>query len=327
VSEQSQPAVAGSGKPTAAADLLSQLKAFEGREAGPPFVGPDPVNEAMIRHWCEAIGDELAVYHDEVAAAASVHGGVIAPPTMMQAWTMAGYRRPVSEGANLQSQLLALLEDNGFSGVVATNCEQEYLRELRPGDRLTMTSVIEEISDEKRTALGVGHFITSLLRFHDQHAELVGTQRWRILKFRPATGRSAPTERPLRPRPSLTLDNAWWFEALRAHELRIQRCTSCGALRHPPRPVCDRCGSLEWDSVVAGGRGTVYSFVVNHYPKVAAFDYPLPIGLVELAEGTRLVANLVGVEPSAIRIGTPVAVEFVDHDPELTLPAFRPEEP
>jgi uncharacterized OB-fold protein/acyl dehydratase len=314
------------------ADLLAQLKAFEGQEAGPPFVGPDPVNEAMIRHWCEAIGDELAVYHDHAAAAASVHGGVIAPPTMMQAWTMAGYRRPASEGTNRQSQLLALLEEHGFAGVVATNCEQEYVRELRPGDRLTTTSVIEEISDEKRTALGTGHFITSLLRFYDQDGALVGTQRWRILKFKPGSGRSQPAapaepaERPLRPRPSLTLDNAWWFEALRAHELRIQRCASCGTLRHPPRPVCDRCGSLDWDSVVAAGRGTVYSFVVNHYPKVAAFDYPLSIGLVELAEGTRLVANLVGVDPSAIRIGMPVAVEFVDHDPELTLPAFRPEE-
>jgi uncharacterized protein len=176
-------------------DFLSQLKAFEGLEMGAPFVGPDPVNEPMIRHWCEALGDELAVYHDEAVAATTVHGGLIAPPTMMQAWVMAGYRRPPSTGANPQGELLALLDANGFASVVATNCEQEYLRELRPGDRLTLTSVIEEISEEKRTALGTGHFITSRMLFRDQRGELVGTQRWRILKFKPAAARPLPSFR------------------------------------------------------------------------------------------------------------------------------------
>ena len=300
-----------------------RLKAFEGQQVGPPMVGPDEVNKPMIRHWCDAIGDDLVVYHDDKAAAASVHGGVIAPPTMLQAWVMLGFRRRLPDGPNRQGELLALLDEHGFIGVVATNCEQEYAREVRPGDRLTLTSVIESVTDEKRTALGPGHFITSRMTYTDQHGELVATQRWRILKFKPGP-RSAP--RALRPRPSLTADNAWWFEALRQHELRIQRCTACGALRHPPRPVCDRCGSLDWDSVVADGRGSVYSFVVNHYPQVPAFDYPLPIGLIELHEGTRLVADLVGIDPAAIRIGLPVVVEFVDHDPELTLPAFRPAE-
>ena len=170
-------------------DLLAQLKAFEGVEAGPPSTGPDPVNEPMIRHWCEAIGDELVVYHDADAAAASVHGGLIAPPTMMQAWVMYGFRRPPSDAGNKHGELLALLDAHGFSSVVATNCEQEYLRELRPGDRLTLTSVVEEVSAEKQTALGSGHFLTSTMRFHDQHGELVGTQRWRILKFKPPAGR------------------------------------------------------------------------------------------------------------------------------------------
>jgi uncharacterized OB-fold protein/acyl-coenzyme A thioesterase PaaI-like protein len=307
-----------------AGDLLSRLKAFEGRHSGPPFAGPDEVNKAMIRHWCDAIGDDLAVYWDDAAAAASVHAGVIAPPTMIQAWVMAGYRRPQSDSANGQAVLLALLEEHGFSSTVATDCEQEYLREVRPGDRLTLTSVIETVSEEKHTALGAGHFVTSLMKYHDQHGELVATQRWRILRFKPAASGAPPPPRPLRPRPSLTSDNAWWFEALQRHELRIQRCSTCGTLRHPPRPVCDRCGSLDWNSIPASGHGSVYSFVVNHYPKVAAFDYPLPIGLIELTEGTRLVANLVGVEPAAVRIGMPVVVEFADLDPELTLPAFRP---
>jgi acyl dehydratase len=164
--------------------LLEELKAFEGQETGPPLVGPDPVNEPMIRHWCEAMGDDLPVYTDEDAAAVSVHKRLIAPPTMLQAWTMVGMRRPTS-GGNKYTEVLSLLEEHGFTSVVATNCEQEYLRELRPGDRISVSTVIEHVSEEKRTALGAGHFVTSLMHYRDQDGELVGTQRWRILKFKP----------------------------------------------------------------------------------------------------------------------------------------------
>jgi uncharacterized OB-fold protein len=130
--------------------------------------------------------------------------------------------------------------------------------------------------------------------------------------------------RPLRPRPSLTQDNTFFFEGTAAHQLLIQRCGSCGVLRHPPRPACAVCRSFEWDTVVATGTGTVYSYVVVHHPQVPAFDYPLPIAVVELDEGTRLVADLVGVAPDAVRIGMPVTVEFVAVDDDLTLPMFRP---
>jgi uncharacterized OB-fold protein len=63
---------------------------------------------------------------------------------------------------------------------------------------------------------------------------------------------------------------------------------------------------------------------VVHYPQVAAFDYPLPIGLVELEEGTRVVANLGAVEPGTIVIGMKLRAVFVDHDDELSLPLFVP---
>ena len=63
--------------------------------------------------------------------------------------------------------------------------------------------------------------------------------------------------------------------------------------------------------------------MVNHYPQVPAFDYPLPIGLIELEEGTRLVADLVGIDPADVTIGMPVEVEWQEHDHDLTLPAFH----
>jgi uncharacterized protein len=313
--------------------FMDQLRAFEGREVGPPAPGPDPVNEPMIRHWCEAMGDTNPVYTDEDAAEASVHGGVVAPPTMLQAWCMRGFAPRPTEGGNAQDELMQLVERAGFTSVVATNCDQEYVRYLRPGDRLTETKVIETISEEKQTGLGTGHFITTSSTYTDQNGEVVGTMRFRILKFKPGTGRQAtaavpPAEaRPKRPRPAVTQDNAWWFEACREHRLLIQRCAACGTLRHPTEPACPVCQSFDWDTVEACGRGTVYSFVVNHYPQVPAFDYPLAVGLIELEEGTRLIANVTGIDPADIAIGLPVQVEFVDHDDELTLPAFRPAGP
>jgi uncharacterized protein len=315
--------------------LIARIKVFEGRQIGPPDRGADPVNQPMIRHWVEAVGDENPVYVDADAAAASVHGEVVAPPVMLQAWVMRGVRPRPAAGGTAQDELMRLLDDAGFTSVVATNCEQEYERYVHLGDHLSTTTTIESVSDEKATGLGVGHFVTTRVEYRTDDGELVGTMRFRILKFKPGTGRGAGKERegggdkerrerPRRPRPALTHDNAFWFEGAREHKLLIQRCASCGKLRHPPRPMCGECRSLEWDTVEASGRGTVYSYVVNHHPQVPAFDYPLAVGLVELEEGTRLVANVVGVEPADVHVGMPVEVEFVDHDPELTLPAFHP---
>jgi uncharacterized OB-fold protein len=274
------------------------------------------------------------VYTDPVAAEQSVHGEIVAPPVMLQAWVMRGVRPRPATGGNARDELMRLLDDAGFSSVVATNCEQEYHRYLHLGDHLSTTTIIESVSDEKATGLGVGHFVTTRVDYRTDDGELVATMRFRILKFKPGTGRTGRSEtaedeekpRPLRPRPALTQDNAFWFEGARQHRLLIQRCKQCGTLRHPPRPMCSECRSYDWDVVDASGRGTVYSFVVNHYPQVPAFDYPLAVGLIELEEGTRLVANVIGGDPGDIRVGMPVVVEWVDHDPDLSLPAFKPRE-
>src|SRR5688500_13020823 len=103
--------------------FLKQLREYEGRQIGPPQHGPDEVNQAMIRHWCEAIGDENPIYTDPDAANASVHGEVVAPPVMLQAWVMRGVKPRPATGGNAQDELMRLLDGAGFSSVVATNCE------------------------------------------------------------------------------------------------------------------------------------------------------------------------------------------------------------
>ncbi|MEU9474227.1 bifunctional MaoC family dehydratase N-terminal/OB-fold nucleic acid binding domain-containing protein [Streptomyces sp. NPDC048191] len=291
--------------------LAERLRAYEGRPAAVAGVGKDPVNEPMIRHWCEAMGDTNPAY-----------GGPepIAPPTMLQAWTMGGLSGHQGR-TGAYDELLALLDAAGCTSVVATDCEQEYLRPLRPGDRVTFDSVIESVSDRKTTGLGTGYFVTTRTDVRVDGTR-VGTHRFRILKYAPARRKPAAP----RPRPVVGRDNAGFWQGVAEHRLLIQRCTDCGTLRHPWLPGCNACGCPDWDTVEASGAGTVYSYVVMHHPPFPAFDPPYVVGLVELAEGVRMVSNVTGVPYDKVRIGLPVRLEFrtyEDAEGPLVLPVFR----
>ena len=65
--------------------LMAKVRAFEGRRSGPPMESRDEVNQAMIRHWIDAMGDDNPVYVDDAYARASEVGALIAPPTFVQA--------------------------------------------------------------------------------------------------------------------------------------------------------------------------------------------------------------------------------------------------
>jgi uncharacterized OB-fold protein len=88
--------------------------------------------------------------------------------------------------------------------------------------------------------------------------------------------------------------------------------------------MCPSCRSLAADALKASGRGIVYSYCKPHEPRLPGFDPGYVVALVELEEGPRLVTNLIGIDAVEVRIGLPVAVEFVAVDPDLTLPLFRP---
>ncbi|MFF3848628.1 bifunctional MaoC family dehydratase N-terminal/OB-fold nucleic acid binding domain-containing protein [Streptomyces sp. NPDC002328] len=309
--------------------LEARLRAYEGRPAAVAGVGRDPVNLPMIRHWCEAMGDANPAYTGADA---------IAPPTMLQAWIMRGLvtalegsggssgQGGVGEGVGGRTggraaeyeELLGLLDAAGCTAVVATDCEQEYLRPLRPGDEVAFDTVIESVSGRKTTALGAGHFVTTRTDVRVA-GELVGTHRFRILKYAPA--RRKPKER--RPRPVINRDNAGFWEGVREHRLLIQRCTACDTLRFPWLPGCNACGAQEWDTVEASGEGAVFSYVVMHHPPFPAFSPPYAVGLIELAEGVRIVSDVVGVPYDKVRIGMPVRLEFRRYDEELVLPVFE----
>jgi len=174
-------------------DLEVRLAALVGMPVGSsgPSVAPDPVNQPMIRHWAAAFEDHNPVYTDPTFAASSRFGGIVAPPLMLQTWTMATPRitgiaerggSPVdTEGAGP----LAVFDEAGFVGTLASNSEFEIERYLRLGDVISASTVIESISEEKATRLGPGYFVTWVTTYLDEAGEVVGRQRFRILKFKP----------------------------------------------------------------------------------------------------------------------------------------------
>jgi hypothetical protein len=169
---------------------LAAMRALIGTPIGVPAVAPDPVNQPMIRHWAAALEDHNPVYTDPAFAASSRFGRIVAPPLMLQTWTMptpkitgiAARGGSPTEGA--QNPLTAL-DEAGFIATLATNSEFEIMRYLRLDEVVTSTMVIESVSDRKQTRLGPGHFITWVTTFRDQRGEVVGRQMFRILKFKP----------------------------------------------------------------------------------------------------------------------------------------------
>jgi uncharacterized OB-fold protein len=141
---------------------------------------------------------------------------------------------------------------------------------------------------------------------------------------KPAVAAVAAPPKALRMRPVIGHDNRAWWDRINEGQLPIQRCKKCGTLRHPPRPMCWKCQSLEWELVAASGKGTVYSYVVVHRPEIPGYTYPLVVAVVELEEGTRIVSNLVGIDPQNVEIGMPVKVSIEAVDDALKLPLFRP---
>jgi len=139
----------------------------------------------------------------------------------------------------------------------------------------------------------------------------------------PASSGEAPAAAQ-RMRPVIGHDNKWWWDRINEGELPIQRCKGCGTLRHPPRPMCWKCQSLEWDHLAASGKGTIYSYVVVHRPPFPGYEYPLVVAVVELDEGTRIVSNLAGIDSQDVKIGMPVKLSIENVDEELKLPLFRP---
>jgi uncharacterized protein len=171
--------------------IEAKARAYVGRDCG-TRVAFDAVNKPMIRHWCEAMNNRNPAYLDEERAARSLRGHLIAPPTMLFAWTQEGYAAAsVGRRQNVQSDLTQLFTDHGYTGTVGTNVTQEYCQDARIGDVIREHVVIAGISERKKTSRGVGYFIDFVHEFSNQRGELIGRQTFRILKFMPPADQQA----------------------------------------------------------------------------------------------------------------------------------------
>jgi uncharacterized OB-fold protein/acyl dehydratase len=308
-----------------------KIYAYVGRQVCPPTPAKDDVNVTMIRHWAEAMGDHNPAYLDPEWAASSRRGKTIAPPAMMYCWGQEGFQAAIARSPDAQSDLVALFDEHGYTGTLGTNVKQEYFKEVSPGDHVIMEMTIDNITEQKATARGIGYFFETLATFTDQHGELVGNQRFRVLKFIPQV-EAAPApatdeqklENPTRIASPRGQDNGWWWEACDAGKVLIQRCKGCQTLRHPPRPMCGQCQSMEWDSVESSLEGEVLSFTELNHPRIPGYQYPLVCAVIKLGEGTNLVSNIVGCEPADINIGMKVQGVVEQVDEKTMLPQFYP---
>ncbi|MBJ22594.1 MAG: hypothetical protein GY910_18720 [bacterium] len=316
--------------------LEAEIRSYVGKAVGPAVTGRDPINEPMIRQWCDAMGETHPAYLDSEAAKETVHGEIVAPPTMLQAWIMEGWEmhEGYDEPKNEQQRLHKLLADNGYTGVLGTNTEENYTRYLKLGERVKSLTVIDEISEEKATGAGIGYFITTKTVFENQDGEDLGSMSFRVLRFKPANpqpvsseggGEAAVVQKPSRIKPPMGHDNGWWWTRVAEDGvIPIQRCTGCQKLRHPPRPMCDACGEQRFDSIDASGRATVHTFTVIHYPQFPGYEYPMISVIVDLEEGERMASTLIDCKPEDVKIGMAVEAVIQEDEDGFKIPFFKP---
>lgn len=308
-------------------DLQAGIDRITAAGRGEPTVARDPVNEPMMHHWLDAIGDKNPIYVDEAAARAAGHPGIVAPPAMIQVWTMMGLGRSRSADDPL-SMIMKLFDDAGYVGVVATNCEQTYHRYVHPGERVTMRAEITDVVGPKQTGLGESYFINQKITWTAGDEE-VAEMLWRVMKFLPKDkqGSADPVAVPedLDPdklmRPAASRDSKFFWDGVDAHELRIQKRAD-GTLQHPPVPAVWQDKAEPTDYIVASGEGTVFSFVVHHAPKVPGRTLPFVIALVELQEGVRMLGELRDVDPASVEVGMRVRATYIDIPESATGPAW-----
>jgi uncharacterized OB-fold protein/acyl dehydratase len=313
-------------------DIRAAAEKVKAEGKSKPRVGRHPVNQPMVDHWLDAIGDRNPIYVDDQAAKAAGHPGIVAPPAMVQVWTMMGLGGVRPDDDPL-SKILGLFDEAGYIGVVATNCEQTYHRYLRPGEEVSVAAELTDVVGPKRTALGEGFFITQKITWQVGDED-VAEMMWRIMKFKPAAsdaGGQVPHDLDADSimRPASSRDTKFFWDGVNAHELRIQKRPD-GSLQHPPVPAVWQDKGTAIDYQVVSGKGTVFTFVVHHAPKVPGRTLPFVVALVELEEGVRMLGELRNVDPAKVEIGMPVRATYIDFPdgdsgPAWTLYAWEPD--
>jgi acyl dehydratase len=156
--------------------------------------GHDEVSESDIRHWCEMFQYTSPYYTDEEAAKKSKYGGIIAPPEMVQTWSLDdmewALRRFVHNDPPFKedphNQIFGIIDSMGYHGVMATGQSQEYLRPVRPGDMIRTRITVDSVSKyDHYTRQGMGRYVNMIYTFADQKLEEICIATFKVFKYKP----------------------------------------------------------------------------------------------------------------------------------------------
>jgi acyl dehydratase len=250
--------------------LLSSLPS---RAAHQPRYARDPISVPAIRTWCDAMGERNPAFCAD-------SGVELAPPATLQLWTFPGLlpggaldAGPALPG-DLDAEVRAELSRHGYSATLATTTDQEFLRDLRPGDLLSVRDRFTTVSAEKRTALGPGFFLTTEADYATGDGALVGRITLTVLHFRPH-----PPEALGSPIPA-PFDGP---KAVPGRRARLSRGTSLSIVRIPITPTL----------VIAGALAT-RDFYPVHHDRDFARAHGNPDILLNVLTTNGLLARVVG---------------------------------
>lgn len=203
-------------------DNALDVEALTGHRLG-PYTSFHPVTEVQIWQWCRAMGDDNPLYLDRSFHARAGIEAPIAPPTMMQMWTMRDIDFRYAPGSTDAPpyQVFDELTAAGFPANVAVSYDITFLRYLTVGDRAHHYTTVVTISEEKSTALGRGHFVTERVEYLDQHEQLFAEAYITYFQYRPA---ATPGQTASAPAAVAPVAAAGWspeFRDLRSADLAV----------------------------------------------------------------------------------------------------------
>lgn len=188
------------------------FEALTGHRRG-PYNSFNPVSRTQVWQWCAAMGDRNPLYLDDAYRSGAGFDRVVAPPAMMQMWTMRDVNMELAPGSTPESAYAVFdaLRERGFPANVAVSYDITFHRLLVEGDRAHHYSSIESISPLKQTAIGEGYFVTEHAQYYDQEQRLYAEARITYFQYRPAEREEATKDagRPDAP-PKPATDVARW---------------------------------------------------------------------------------------------------------------------
>ena len=156
----------------------SKVAKLVGQESG-AIRALDAVSKSDVRHWCELLGDPDPDYHEKIK-----RGEKTVPPPMLLAWTMDPLWPPKEKAQEPHEKLAKIFDEAGYSGATGVGLDQEFVRPVEIGDRLSFkVKILDVSSDEKETKLGKGYLLRLLYTFLNRKGRVVSRQTYTVLRY------------------------------------------------------------------------------------------------------------------------------------------------